>query len=417
MPATPLTLLSVTRTADNRHTMPHAVFASELGANTGHVVRYRALAAALLADGHRVTFIARDAARARQVLAPLPVEVEAGYTDFTPTSRRRRGALTLAGIFWNCGFHAAEVIAARVSCWQAALARLAPAVAICDHAPSALLAARLLGIPAFAAGSGFMIPPAEVPLPALRGWLADDPAARHAEEQALLAPLNKALASLGGAPLPALAVLYAAPSALLMCFPELDHYPRRRAAEYLGTFDSADYPGQPAWPPGDGPLAFGYLNADVLVPEIVAAVAAAGARLCLVMSNRTAPAPFAHPAATFMPAPVAMEAVAPVIDLAVTNGGFNTVTRLLRAGVPQLIVSHDAEKYMLGRRVEQLGAGLLLPRARSADLPAAARALLHSRDYRRAAARFAAAHAEETLADQIARMRQRIGLPARAGTP
>jgi UDP:flavonoid glycosyltransferase YjiC (YdhE family) len=78
------------------------------------------------------------------------------------------------------------------------------------------------------------------------------------------------------------------------------------------------------------------------------------------------------------------------------------------------MVSHDLEKHVLGRHVERLGAGLLLRRARAAALPAAARALLSGRDYRRAAARLAAAHAGATLARQTARIRQRIGLPAGA---
>ena len=73
----------------------------------------------------------------------------------------------------------------------------------------------------------------------------------------------------------------------------------------------------------------------------------------------------------------------------VTHGGMNSVSESLSLGVPVVVVPQMGEQEIVGRRVEQLGAGLFLPKAAvtAEALRAAVRRVLSDESYRRQAAR------------------------------
>lgn len=392
--------------------MAHVTFCWELGAGTGHVARYRGLIADLLADRHRVSFVARDVDVARRVLAPLDVPLRPAPRAAVPAAALIRGPSTYAGLMWNCGFHAADALQARVLEWRAALGALRPDVVVVDHGPTALLAARTLGLRVFAAGSGFAVPPAADPLPPFRWWAPPDPATCAAEEARVMAHVAACLRYFGAPVLPTLAALVSPDTQCLMTFPELDHYPTRCGADYLGCADGPDYAVAPHWPDGAGPRVFAYLDGTLALDAVVRGLTAAGARVCLYGPHLDGAgrAALTGPAVTVMDSPVGLDRDAAPFELAVTNGNFNTVCRLLLRGTPQLVLSYDIEKYQVGRRVEALGAGLCVPRARVADLPRVISALLRQREYRRAAAHFAARYAASTAAAERHTLRARLGV-------
>ncbi len=133
--------------------MAHFAFAWELGGGLGHLVRYRRLVRRLLAHGHRVSFIGRDPARVAAVYAGFGVDVRAAPHDATPSALRLARPDSFAEVLYNCGFQAPDAVHARVGRWVAILRELAPAVLVADYSPSALVACRVLGIPAVASGS------------------------------------------------------------------------------------------------------------------------------------------------------------------------------------------------------------------------------------------------------------------------
>src|SRR3954468_10765447 len=69
----------------------------------------------------------------------------------------------------------------------------------------------------------------------------------------------------------------------------------------------------------------------------------------------------------------------------VTHGGMNSVGESLSFGVPVVVVPQMVEQEIVGRRVEQLGAGLFLPKAAvtAEALRAAVRRVLSDESYRR----------------------------------
>ncbi|HJP35780.1 MAG TPA: hypothetical protein QF901_07295, partial [Gammaproteobacteria bacterium] len=66
-----------------------------------------------------------------------------------------------------------------------------------------------------------------------------------------------------------------------------------------------------------------------------------------------------------------------------------TVAAALLAGKAQLALPTSAEKYLNGRRLELLGAGLAVPQANPGRIPDKLQALLSDGRYTRAAERFA----------------------------
>jgi len=70
------------------------------------------------------------------------------------------------------------------------------------------------------------------------------------------------------------------------------------------------------------------------------------------------------------------------------------------------------EKYLVGRRLELLGAGLSAPQVAPGDLPAKLDAILRRREFRRAAERFAERYAGGDEIGAIATIKQRLGLAA-----
>src|SRR3954468_20483604 len=72
----------------------------------------------------------------------------------------------------------------------------------------------------------------------------------------------------------------------------------------------------------------------------------------------------------------------------VTHGGMNSVGESLSFGVPVVVVPQMVEQEIVGRRVEQLGSGLFLPKAAvtAEALRAAVRRVLSGESYRQEAA-------------------------------
>lgn len=369
--------------------MPKVVFTWELGGGLGHLVRYRALAERLCAAGHEVSFVVREPARAAAVYAHLPVSVTAAPYGGTPPEARIEAANSFPEVLLNSGFADCDAVAGRLRTWCDLLAAASPSVVVAEYSPSAVLAARVLGVRAIAAGNGFCLPPALNPMPPLRYWLPADRAALARSEARLLANLNAALATLGAPPLASVAAGVLTPETFLHSFAEFDHVYERPGADYLGASPSAGFGLEPRWPPGDGPRVFAYLEPRVMLAEVLGACGAAGARVCLYAPGIAPAATAGFPHVVTMHGPVDLARAAAEADACFSNANINSMMAFLLAGKPQLVVPYTLEKYLVGRRLELLGAGLSAPLRAPDGLLAKLRAVLTQRAFRRSAAAFA----------------------------
>ncbi|MEQ8800464.1 MAG: hypothetical protein RLP45_00340, partial [Haliea sp.] len=154
-----------------------------------------------------------------------------------------------------------------VSAWLALLDLNHSTLVVADHSPTALLAARIRGLPSVTMGSGFVSPPLSASLPASCWWLDEDEERLRTTERDVLDNVNNVLESFSAKPLHRLSDLFDVDEIFLRTFAELDHYPQRalqqaRAPDYLGPTMMLDQGKVPEWPQAPGPRIFAYLNAD-----------------------------------------------------------------------------------------------------------------------------------------------------------
>jgi len=380
------------------------LFAWQLGANYGHLTTDLAVARALRNAGHDVNFAVCDPHVAREVLLPD------GF-DFVPTPvpapvSSRKSPVSYAEILLAAGFDDPRTASRLVGSWRELLELARPQVVVADHAPMAVVAARILAIPVVLFGTGFTIPPPLLLLPSIRPW-EEVPLdrLRRADDQ-LLDALNRVLAAHGAAPLDAVRDLFSGHPQLLTTLAEIDHYAPRAGAQYLGPI-AADPPGaMVSWQDTTRPRVFAYLRASVpRIDAVLMALEDSGAQVVCVMPDANA-ALVAHFRETRVAVRTERVQIAPILssaDLVVSYGGHGLVMASLLAGVPLLLVPESVEQYLGALKVQQLGAGLCVDVRGATPVEPVLQQLLASGSYRGAARQFAARYSSLDPAESIKR--------------
>jgi UDP:flavonoid glycosyltransferase YjiC (YdhE family) len=378
-------------------------------------MRAAPLARALAADGHEVFLAARDFANVAGVFAGSGVRyLPAPYLS-RGKSRGFRQPLTFAHILHNVGFGDDDTLGALTSAWRNLFELARPDVIVCDHSPSAMLAARGLPARVTVMGTGFCIPPDLFPMPNLRPWIPTDAARLIADEIHVLARVNNCLRARGQPPLHRLGQLYSeADETFLMTYGELDHYDDRPGTpRYWGPSNGRGAGGaEPQWPPGAGRRVFAYLKNTPHLPHVMACLAESGLPTLAFIDGmdeemRRRPA---APTVRFAAGRLDAERAARACDLAVTHGTFGTTAMMLAAGKPVLMLPLVLEQGILARKVERLGAGRFAPPGDPAAVRAAWQALTASDECARAADALSTrlSRSAPEPAAQLAGLRQRV---------
>jgi UDP:flavonoid glycosyltransferase YjiC (YdhE family) len=377
--------------------MARIVYAWELGGGFGHIGAFLPLAARLRDAGHDVVFVTRDllnaetelAARGfRYLQAPLFQGRLLGLPD-PPAS--------LAEILLRFGYFRAEHLAGLVRAWRDLFELLRPGLVVGDFSPTALLAARIAGIPAVTFGTGFCRPPPLHPLPNLRRWQPVDPRRLLGADRHILDIAGTVLRQFGAAPIAKVADLFAADEDFLCTWAELDHYPERPGARYWGAIHDAGQGVEMAWR-GDRRfrvfcyLKPGYPNFEPAfesflgLPDHEFVVFAPG--LAPNLAER-------HSAAhvTVTTRPVRLAGLTGSCHAAVCHAGHGTVAGLLQAGIPLLLLPIHLEQHLTAWRGMELGAGLAVGDTEERpDYAGLLERLLREPRFATAARRFAKAH-------------------------
>ena len=140
---------------------------------------------------------------------------------------------------------------------------------------------------------------------------------------------------------------------------EIDHYPHREAANYLGTGHSTTGE-SPLWPTGQGSKVFAYLKHHDNLEELLTLLRQLG--LPTLIKGDQLPASieqqFAGPSVKFADKMQDMTQVAEQCDLGITNGSASATAHFLLAGKPVLMMPMHIEQLMGAKAIERTGSGL-----------------------------------------------------------
>ena len=375
--------------------MSKLLYAWEFGANFGHVGAFLPLARALRQRGHDVRWAVSQTAPAARLLT------QEGFTWLqAPTCQETPRAgppLSYNDILLRFGYLNAGDLLGLVVAWRELMRLTGAQAVLADHAPTAILAARTLGIPVVLFGSGFYVPPRQRPLPNMRPWLALPPGQLDALENQALASINAVLDRFGQPPFEAVAQLFDVAEDTLLGFPELDHYAERGPARYWGNLPDAGVGDAPAWPALQGKRIFGYLRTGTRHHEAALAALHALGQPTIVFFPDAPPAlleRYAAPHFVFSATPFDLAQTAREADAAITYASLSTTTSFLLMGKPLLLLPSQLEQFLLARRVEEMGAGLMVnPEQPPVDLELKLRRLLLEPDFALNAQAFARKYA------------------------
>lgn len=260
------------------------------------------------------------------------------------------------------GYWHGESFRSQLKGWLDLFASWQPDLILAEHAPSALLAARKLGLPRAATGTGFSLPPLTVPMPGLQPWFAVPESLRSDIEHEFIDCVNPVLRSLGASPLSASADIFEGVERFLCTLPELDHYSVRPEEAYWGPVTHTPEEDDVEWPSDNLDNVFIYMSADSRYfrqtvdwfkeRKLSAVVYAPG----LSLEERDS---LQSETVTFAANPVNLRAAAENCRLMISHGGHNAGTLMLLAGVPLLMFSTQLEQTVWAYRIRGQGLGMM----------------------------------------------------------
>lgn len=365
----------------------------EIGEDLGHITQFLPLALELRRRGHDVITALRELPRAENIIGRhgftmLQAPIWQGSLLNPP-----QPPISYAEILFFFGYLDPPRLTAMIKAWTSLISLVQPDIIIADHAPTALIAARMLGISRTTIGSGFFLPPATTPLPNMRPWLNVSPERLMQSDQRVLTTINTVMETLSAQPLERLSEIFACSKHFLITFSELDPYPSRNPIQYYGPILSPGDGAIPEWPQGCGPKVFAYLKPRYQqIEEVLGALTSFECRtaafvaglppqtLAKVQNNTTA---VSH-------RPYDIKRAASECDFGVCHAGHGTTCELLLNGKPLLLLPMQLEQYLIAKQVVDAGAGVIVDRENPhRDFRAAVSQIINNPDLARQAKEFA----------------------------
>lgn len=372
--------------------MARVVYVWEMGGGYGHIARFVPVARELRQRGHEVIFVLKDLAHIERLLG------ESGFPYLQapvrwPDLQKIPPANSYAEILRNSGFAETSGLLARAKAWRTLYGLLAPDLLLFDHAPTALLAARGLAKPRALFGTGFFSPPRISPLPSIRPWLRLSEKVLLNSERQVLSVTNAVIEEIGGSKLDKLADLFDIEEDFLCTFPELDHYPDRVNARYWAPILELEDGAEPIWPEAGERRIFAYLKPQYPAIETILKQLGKCSWSVLMHVPGVPPAwlrAFNSEHLRIDPRPINMRQAVEQCDLAICHGGAGTISAMLLGGKPLLMLPMHVEQALSSRRVEALGAGVVIgEEMKKPNIKAGILEIMSKQQYSESAAKFA----------------------------
>lgn len=222
----------------------HIAYCWELGRGYGHVARINQIANDESLSSCQFSFILRELNKSHVIdkthrgnLYQAP-HVNLPIQGFSPN---------FSHLLLRCGWQEPQSAIAIISAWINLFESIKPDVVFLDHAPSAGVAAILLGIPHRQLGNGFETPPCADPMPSLQLHLQPDIAKLKQVDQDLNLVLDKVEHEFTGRnqQMIRLQSLFRPEQCLIVGSPLLDHYGNRDSQwRYREILTQANVPEQ-----------------------------------------------------------------------------------------------------------------------------------------------------------------------------
>ena len=383
--------------------MSRILLAWELGTGFGHLSHFLGLAPRLLERGHTLHIAAREIGNAHRAIGGLPITVHQAPLCLNTYGGLQEPPLNFAEILMRYGYLDPPMLQAMAAAWRALLDATRTDLLIADHAPTALIAARLAGIPTAVIGSPFAVPPNIHPTPNMRQW-TQVPVARLTDSDARVIGAVNASLPVGARPIAAIHEIFSGASQFFLGVPETDPYGSRDTAIYLGLNGHSTGTAMPAWPQGTGKRILVYLHGNY--PHVEAgmrALAAGGTRVIAHISGADQKflglmsALGVHVSSE----PVDMVRLLTQADLCVTHGP-GAALAALQAGVPVLMLPKQLENFLFAMALQRIGVGALIhPEQDHPDFAGVLAEMLSDSRYSVGARAFASRHRDD-VADAIA---------------
>lgn len=369
--------------------MAKILFAWELGKGFGHIAPYLNFLQEVRRK-HEVIFAARDVGNTEKIFGPSGLTILQAPIMMHNVPNVYRTQYSFAHLLHNVCFGEEASLLGLVKAWRHLYDSVKPDLVMFDHSPTALLAAKPYPWKRIISGSGFLIPPPGRPIPMMRYWQQYDQEKLKKEEGNLLARINRIQSVLKVPPLNAVDELYQCDQQFHLSFRELDHYPMRENAEYLGMFSPTGHGVEPAWFSGFPRRVFAYLHPFKKLEEFLQMLGQ-GNFSTLVYAPEVSGAvrkKYQSERLVFSNSPIDITKAAAQCNLAITNGTFGTTAAIMLLGKPVLTIPTNLERIMVARRVVDSGAGVAVRADKPETLKAAMTTLLRGEKHAAAARAF-----------------------------
>lgn len=360
----------------------------ELGGGAGHLNRLLPIAKELSATGYRLICAFRNVMDGSTTFATIPnleiIQAPAWHRDRTKP-KATGFAYNYADLLFECGYFSEEILAEYVAGWRLILDLYDPALIVCDHSPTLVLAAAGR-CPVVILGSGFSTPPSSGPFLPLHPESSKGAVEREAVvlqsiraiQTELRVPLAKTVPDLFG---------YA--ESYTCSVPELDPYRSARPSPSLGPMKKL--PKMSTFPDSKESLVFGYLNGlNRRVPELLESLSRYRIRCAIYLrsSGHDLAARFGGTTLSFFENPQDLPEVLSTSSAIIHHGGLSTTEIALAVGRPQFLLSGHLEQALTSDSMQGLGCGLHLNR-RSGELGRLIKKALNDGNYRSSATNMA----------------------------
>ena len=367
-------------------------FCWEIGGGLGHVTPIQPIATKLLEAGERVSIIARHPRAVAKVFGSRldqaserssgQLRIFTAPHQFDRPLPPRVRLRSIAEVYLHAAFDDVNEAAGRIAVWTSLFDAHRITVVVADHAPTALLAARVAGLPVIELGTPFSVPPILDPPPPFPG-IPIKPERDRESSQRLLDVMNNAAENESVAqaserssevhawqPLRSVSDLFAkSTERFLWTDPALDPIGHRTRERFIGLPERTQtaFGSIPTWPqPVSGASSsrrvLVYLKSPQAIGRLERELGGTANSVLVLQSPGNGGGPQPPPNILSPPELLPFEQVAAAADVAIIEGGASTTIQCLRAATPVVFLPSNFEQAITAEHVASKGCGSIAHR-------------------------------------------------------